>query len=118
MISVQQLTRQFGEGPEAVLAVDRLSFQVQPKEVYGLLGPNGAGKTTTLEWCWGSSNHPQATWRFSLSCFSHADEVKRQIGLVSASAGLYQWLTPRESWSSLRADMGSQKNTQRFRWNV
>jgi ABC-2 type transport system ATP-binding protein len=28
--------------------VDRLSFQVQPGEVFALLGPNGAGKTTVV----------------------------------------------------------------------
>lgn len=97
MISVQQLTRQFGEGPEAVLAVDRLSLEVHPSEVYGLLGPNGAGKTTTLRMVLGllkptSGDVEILGYRVS----QHADEVKRQIGLVSASAGLYQWLTPRE----------------------
>ncbi|MBL8818615.1 MAG: ATP-binding cassette domain-containing protein [Planctomyces sp.] len=97
MISVQQLTRQFGDGPDAVLAVDHLSFEVPPGEVYGLLGPNGAGKTTTLRMVLGlltptSGDVEILGYRVS----EHADEVKRQIGLVSASAGLYQWLTPRE----------------------
>jgi len=32
-----------------VLAVDRISFDVEPGEVVGFLGPNGAGKTTTLK---------------------------------------------------------------------
>jgi energy-coupling factor transporter ATP-binding protein EcfA2 len=41
---VQGLTKRLGD----VLAVDRLSFQVDEGTVAGFLGPNGAGKTTTL----------------------------------------------------------------------
>ncbi len=45
VIEVTGLTKRFGAG---VLAVDGLSFTVQPGQIVGLLGPNGAGKTTTL----------------------------------------------------------------------
>ena len=49
MIDVQHLTKRFAlPGGGSLVAVDDLSFSVQPGEVYGLLGPNGAGKTTTL----------------------------------------------------------------------
>jgi ABC-2 type transport system ATP-binding protein len=44
MIEVEGLTKRFG----ATLAVDDLSFTVQPGTVTGFLGPNGAGKSTTL----------------------------------------------------------------------
>ena len=44
MIRVRNLTKRFG--PQ--LAVDNLSFEVQPGVVTGFLGPNGAGKTTTM----------------------------------------------------------------------
>jgi ABC-2 type transport system ATP-binding protein len=44
MIEVASLTKLYGE----FVAVDDLSFAVQPGEVMGLVGPNGAGKTTTL----------------------------------------------------------------------
>jgi ABC-2 type transport system ATP-binding protein len=44
MIEVHQLTKRYGD----TLAVDRLSFKVQPGIVTGFLGPNGAGKTTTM----------------------------------------------------------------------
>ena len=44
-VAVSNLTRLYGD----VLAVDDLSFTVEPGEVFALLGPNGAGKSTTLE---------------------------------------------------------------------
>ena len=43
-IVIDGLTKQFGE----LTAVDHLSFQVEPGEVFGLVGPDGAGKTTSL----------------------------------------------------------------------
>ncbi len=44
MIEAITLTKKFSE----FIAVDRLSFQVRPGEIYGLLGPNGSGKSTTM----------------------------------------------------------------------
>jgi ABC-2 type transport system ATP-binding protein len=44
MIEAQGLTKQYGEK----IAVDNLSFTVQPGVVTGFLGPNGAGKSTTM----------------------------------------------------------------------
>ena len=45
MIEVERLTKRFGK----TVAVDDLSFRVEPARVTGFLGPNGAGKTTTLK---------------------------------------------------------------------
>ncbi|UYQ63470.1 ATP-binding cassette domain-containing protein [Streptomyces peucetius] len=44
MIEVQQLTKRYG----STLALDGLSFRVEPGRVTGFLGPNGAGKSTTM----------------------------------------------------------------------
>jgi ABC-2 type transport system ATP-binding protein len=44
MIEAQGLTKRYGE----TLAVDQLSFRVEPGKITGFLGPNGAGKTTTM----------------------------------------------------------------------
>ena len=45
MIEVEQLSKVYPGGVEAVAGID---FQVGPGEVFGLLGPNGAGKSTTI----------------------------------------------------------------------
>ncbi len=97
-IQVEGLTRRFRlSGGGEVVAVDDLSFTVSAGEVYGLLGPNGAGKTTTLRMLLGLLR-PSAG-RATIDGFSsseHPDEVKRRVGLVSASAGLYPHLSVRE----------------------
>lgn len=97
MISVNELTKVFEIGGRDICAVDHLTFAVQAGEVYGLLGPNGAGKTTTVRMILGlltpTSGYAEVD---GLRSSDAPDEVKRRIGLVSASAGVYQWLTPRE----------------------
>ena len=45
MIEVTNLRKKFGD----LVAVDGLSFSVQPGEILGFLGPNGAGKSTTMK---------------------------------------------------------------------
>jgi ABC-2 type transport system ATP-binding protein len=45
VITVDDLRKSYGH----VVAVDDVSFEVGPGEIFGILGPNGAGKTTTVE---------------------------------------------------------------------
>ena len=45
VIEAEHLSKRFGK---KVLAVDDVSFSVEPGTITGFLGPNGAGKTTTL----------------------------------------------------------------------
>jgi ABC-2 type transport system ATP-binding protein/sodium transport system ATP-binding protein len=98
MIDVHHLAKRFpGPGGRPILAVDDISFSVSAGEVYGLLGPNGAGKTTTIRMILGllrpTGGHAAiAGYRSS----ERPDEVKRRVGYVSTSAGLYQQLSVRE----------------------
>lgn len=97
MIAVEGLTRRFRIPTGEVVAVHDLSFQVRAGEVYGLLGPNGAGKTTTLRMLLGllSPSAGRATIE-GFSSTEHPEEVKRRVGFVSTSAGLYPHLSVRE----------------------
>jgi ABC-2 type transport system ATP-binding protein/sodium transport system ATP-binding protein len=98
MIEVDRLTKHFPlPGGGVRVAVHELSFAVAPGEVYGLLGPNGAGKTTTLRMLLGLLR--PTSGRAIVAGYASTDfpdEAKRRVGLVSTSAGLYQWLTVRE----------------------
>lgn len=98
MIEVCQLIKKFPlSGGRDITAVDGVTFRVEAGEVYGLLGPNGAGKTTTLRMLLGLLQPTSGFARIAgFSSTEAPDEVKRRVGLVSASAGLYPWLTVRE----------------------
>ncbi|MFZ7121457.1 MAG: ABC transporter ATP-binding protein [Eubacteriaceae bacterium] len=47
MLNIKNVCKSFDGGKTN--AVDNISFQVNPSEIYGFLGPNGAGKTTTIK---------------------------------------------------------------------
>jgi sodium transport system ATP-binding protein len=98
MIQVHELSKRFRADGNDLLAVNSVSFQIPAGQAYGLLGPNGAGKTTTLRMVLGllppdGGYAEVAGYRTSES----PNEVKRRIGFVSASSGVYPWLTPRET---------------------
>ena len=97
MIVVHQLYKRFRAGGQSIVAVDRLSFTVAAGEVYGLLGPNGAGKTTTMRMIVGLLRADDGYAEVG-GCRSSSDPdgVKSQLGLVSASDGVYSWLTVQE----------------------
>ncbi len=97
VIDVRDLVKRFPTAAGDVLAVNGVTMQVSTSEVYGLLGANGAGKTTTLRMMLGLLKPTSGTARIAgFDVAKSPEEVKRNMALVSASAGLYQWLTPRE----------------------
>ena len=104
MICVEHLAKNYGED---VLALDDVSFTVMPGVTFGLLGPNGAGKTTTLRIIMGLLQ-PTSGDASIMGCrvSQQPQRIKQLIGLVSASAGLYQWLTPRELLCYFAAGFG------------
>ena len=93
-IDARDLTRRFG----AFTAVDRITFAVQPGEVFGFLGANGAGKTTAIRMLTGllAPSAGQATVA-GHDILRHAERVKRDIGYMSQHFSLYEDLTVREN---------------------
>ncbi|MEQ1506687.1 MAG: ABC transporter ATP-binding protein [Myxococcota bacterium] len=81
----------------AFLAVDHLSFRVEPGEIYGLLGPNGAGKTTTLRMIATLVEPDEGEIVIDgVDRRAHPLRARERMAYVPAEAGLPERLTPRE----------------------
>ncbi|HEX3510388.1 MAG TPA: ABC transporter ATP-binding protein [Solirubrobacteraceae bacterium] len=100
-IEVTALTKRYGDF-EALRGVD---IAVGRGEVFGLLGPNGAGKTTTVEILEGYRERSGGS--VSVLGYDPARrpiELRRRIGIVLQSAGIYSQITPREAlrhWAAM-----------------
>jgi ABC-2 type transport system ATP-binding protein len=94
ILEVEKLTKRFGD----FTAVQDLSFEVQPEEIFGFLGPNGAGKSTTIKMLCGvlmpTSGKAQALGH---NLFTDAEKVRQQIGYMSQKFSLLDDLTVREN---------------------
>jgi len=94
MIEVKNLYKAFGD----VKAVNGVTFQARDGEITGLLGPNGAGKTTTLRMLYSLLPPDRGEIRIDgLDPTRDAMEIKRTLGVVPDSRGLYSRLTAREN---------------------
>jgi sodium transport system ATP-binding protein len=92
-VVVEGLVKRF----ESKTAVDGLSFAVVPGEIYGLLGPNGAGKTTTLRVLAGLLAPTAGQARVAgVDVSLDPLAVRRQLGFLTNTTGLYARLTGRE----------------------
>jgi sodium transport system ATP-binding protein len=95
MIHVENLTKSFRDLRRGqVLAVDDISFDAVPGEVFGLLGPNGAGKTTTMRiLCTVLKPTGGAATLAGYDVATQASQVRQNIGFLSASTAIYDRMT-------------------------
>ena len=88
------LRKSFG----SFVAVDGISFSVQPGECFGLLGPNGAGKTTTIRMLYGFTPRDSGSLRlFDTDCDGAWRQLKGRIGVCQQDNNLDPDLTVREN---------------------
>ena len=90
MIELQQLSKHFGD----FIAVDNVSFSVEPGEVLGFLGPNGAGKSTTMKMAAGflTPTQGQATL-FGHNIHQQPVKAKQLLGYLPEGAPSYADMT-------------------------
>lgn len=89
----------FRRSIKEVVAVDDISFAVQPGELFGLLGPNGAGKTTTVKMLTTLLIPSGGTARIlGYDIVRQADQVRPIIGFIfGGERGLYWRLSGRDN---------------------
>jgi ABC-2 type transport system ATP-binding protein len=93
-VRLRDLGRDFG----AVQAVQALSFDVQPGELFGIVGPDGAGKTTTLRMLAGVLPPTRGDAEvLGISVARQPEQVKPHIAYMAQRFGLYDDLTVREN---------------------
>ncbi len=90
VLDVDALAKRYGE----VVALDGVSFGVEPGQIVGFLGPNGAGKTTTMRAIMGlvALDEGSVTWRGRAV---DADSRQR-FGYMPAERGMYQKMKVRD----------------------
>ncbi|MCX6067151.1 MAG: ABC transporter ATP-binding protein, partial [Chloroflexi bacterium] len=96
VIMVDHLTRRFGD----FVAVNAVSFTVQPGEIIGYLGPNGSGKTTTFRMLLGLLTPTQGHASvLGFDVYRQAEQVRARVGYMSQKFAIYDDLTV---WENLQ----------------
>jgi ABC-2 type transport system ATP-binding protein len=104
-IEVQGLRKQYSA---KIVALDGVSFSVQPGELFGLLGPNGAGKTTTVKILLGLTRATEGT--ASVDGLPVGDpESRRHVGYLPEGHKIPGYLTARQTLSIFGRMSGMEK---------
>ncbi len=102
MIEVENLRQVFGEK----VAVDDISFTVEPGSVTGLLGPNGAGKSTTMRMIVGLDRPVSGSVRVNGRNFRESDAPLRDLGALLDPAAIHPGRSGRMHLRAIAATNG------------
>jgi ABC-type multidrug transport system ATPase subunit len=88
ILSIDNLTKNYRK----VKALDKVSFSVPPKTVFGILGPNGSGKTTLLGIIMDVIKASGGTYNWS-GDEQHANDLRKKIGTLLETPNFYHYLS-------------------------
>lgn len=86
MIKIKNVTKEYVEG---IKAVDNLSIDINPGEIYGFIGPNGAGKSTTIKMITGITDSTEGEIIINGVSSQNEKEMKLQFGYVSDTPDMF-----------------------------
>jgi ABC-2 type transport system ATP-binding protein len=93
-VEARELSKRYGH----LVAVDKLSLQIDEGEVLAFLGPNGSGKTTTIRMLCGIISPTSGQGRvLGFDIATQSEAIKARIGYMSQRFSLYEDLTVREN---------------------
>ena len=109
VISVQNVTKNYGN----FRAVDNLSFEVHPGEIFAMLGPNGAGKSTTMRMILDIIKPDSG--KIAVLGGQMTDAIKDKIGYLPEERGLYRGVKLMEMMTYLGRLKGMSRNDANLR---
>ena len=102
MIEASQLTKRFGDK----VAVDHVTFTVQPGVVTGFLGPNGAGKSTTMRMLLGLDRPTAGSARVNGKSYAAMSAPLREVGALLEARAIHSGRSARNHLRALAATHG------------
>ncbi len=116
-VEVHELEKRF----DGFVAVNRISFEVAPGEIFGFIGPNGAGKSTTIKMLCGifvPSSGSGTVGGFDI--VREQPKIKQTIGYMSQRFSLYEDLTVEENIDFYSGIYGvsREKKRRREQWVI
>jgi ABC-2 type transport system ATP-binding protein len=114
MLTLTAVRKRYG----SLVAVDGLSLEIRPGEIFGLLGPNGAGKSTTVHLAVGLLEPDEGRVAIGRAGSPAIPAVRRRIGVAPQSLAVYDQLTGRENLEFFGRlyDLSGPSLTARVRW--
>ena len=90
VIEIDQVSKRFGK----LIALDSVSFRVEPGTVFALLGENGAGKTTSIKILLGLLRPDGGTSHvLGFRSSRQSRQIRQTVGYVPEQPSLYEWMT-------------------------
>ncbi len=116
MIRFENIKKSFGK----TVAVNGISFEIEPHEIFGLLGPNGAGKTTTVNMTVGLVKPDSGTVEFTGFGSPKDPKVRIKIGVAPQTLSLYDDLSATENLECFGKLYGlrGEKLQERVAWSL
>jgi len=96
-IQFENLSKQFGRGPAVFQAVQNLSLEVAPGQIYGFLGPNGAGKTTTIRMSMALIHPTQGRVRIHGQDVQKHPDILKKVGALVEGPAFYGYMSGRDN---------------------